>query len=396
VLASALTGVGPGAIAALASILIVWYFFLPPTSSFLLQDGAAFFALTIFALCSTLIVAVAALYQRMRSASVRASELFKAVQDISVEGVVVYQAVRAERGEIADFEYRYANPAALAIMTRSDTSRIIGQTFLDRLPMARRHPLLFPRYVQALLSGETSTAEYELGGRWFHSTVAKLDDGIVVTVQDITERRRGEETQKLLLQELNHRVKNLLASVMAMATVTGRGAGTVAEFRDNLLGRLRALSRAHGLLTARAWTDAAVEDVVRSTLEPHLQADPGRISIEGPAIAISADAALALNMALYELATNAVKYGALSQPPAKISVAWAVVHRFGRRMLQFEWLEAGVRLSVGDQPTPGFGSELIQRLIARELKGEGKMTFMADGVSCTIVIPMSDPRSHRE
>jgi two-component system CheB/CheR fusion protein len=104
-----------------------------------------------------------------------------------------------------------------------------------------------------------------------------------------------------------------------------------------------------------------------------------------------------MSLAIHELATNAVKYGALSQSPAKISVTWNVVHRFGRRMLQFEWLEAGVRLRLGAPPTPGFGSELIQSVIARELKGEGKMTFLADGVSCTITIPLTDPqRRHHE
>ncbi len=207
-------------------------------------------------------------------------------------------------------------------MTRSDTTRIVGQRLLERLPLAREHPLLFPRYVETLTSGVTSTAEYELGGRWCHSTVAKLEDGLVVTVQDISERRRSEDSQKLLLQELNHRVKNLLASVIAMATVAERGAGSVSEFREKLLGRLHALSRAHNLLVASSWTDAEIERVVRSTLEPHLQADASRFLLEGPPIAISADATLALNVTLYELATNAVKYGALLTAQGRIAIRW--------------------------------------------------------------------------
>jgi two-component sensor histidine kinase len=379
VLASALIGVGPGAAAALVSILVVWYFFLPPTGSFLLQDAPAFLALAIFGLCSALIVGVAAFYQRMRAANVRANELFKAVQDISLEGVVVYQAVRDARGDIIDFEYRYANPAALAIMTRSDPRRIVGQRLLERLPLARENPTLFPRYVKTVNSGETSTAEYELGGRWFHSTVAKLDDGLVVTVQDVSDRRRGEDAQRLLLQELNHRVKNLLASVIAMATVTGRGASSVAEFRDKLLGRFSALSRAHGLLTARAWTDAAVHDVVRSTLEPHLQADPGRFSIEGPAIAISADAALALNMALYELATNAVKYGALSTVQGRVGVAWRVDPDQSGFVL-LTWTETGGP-PVESPGRPGFGARLLEQAFAAE-GGSAKLGFAPDGVRC--------------
>ncbi len=392
VLASALNGVGPGAGAALVSILVVWYFFLPPYGSFLLQDPPAVLSLVVFVLCSALIVAVAALYLRMRSAGVRANELFKAVQDISLEGLVVYQAVRDEQGEIVDFEYRYANPAALAIMTRSDTRRVVGQRLLERLPFAREHPLLFPRYVKTARSGETSAADYELGGRWFYSTVAKLDDGLVVTVQDVSERRRGEEAQRLLLQELNHRVKNLLASVIAMASLTGRGAGSVAEFRDKLLGRLRALSRAHGLLTASAWTDAAVEDVVRSTLEPHLQADPDRISIEGPAIAISADAALALNMALYELATNAVKYGALSTAQGRVGVAW----RFDPQRPGFAiltWVESSGP-PVESSSRPGFGARLLEQAFAAE-GGDAQLELAPGGVRCEMRFKGGPPRDPR-
>ena len=175
-------------------------------------------------------------------------QLFKAVQDISLEGVVVYRALLDRGGQVHDFEYRYANPAACAIMMSPSSDEIVGAKLLERLPLAREHAQLFPRYVRVFTTGETSEAEYELGGRWFHSTAAKLGDGIVVTVQDVSVRRRGEDAQKLLLQELSHRVKNLLASVIAMANSTERGVTSTAEFRDKLSARLQALSRTHGLL----------------------------------------------------------------------------------------------------------------------------------------------------
>ena len=100
-------------------------------------------ALSVFALCSALIVAVAGIYQRSRATNIRANELFKTVQDISVEGDVAYQPVQDEIGAVVDFEYRYANPAALAIMKRTDGTRIVGQRLLERLPIAREHPQLF-------------------------------------------------------------------------------------------------------------------------------------------------------------------------------------------------------------------------------------------------------------
>jgi two-component sensor histidine kinase len=135
-------------------------------------------------------------------------------------------------------------------------------------------------------TGRTSEAEYELGGRWFHSTVARLRDGIVVTVQDVSARKRADEAQKLLLAELNHRVRNLLASVIAMVAQAERGASSAADFRDKLSSRLHALSRAHHLLSASAWSEAGVGDVVRSTLEPHLGADSTRFQIDGDAFKV--------------------------------------------------------------------------------------------------------------
>jgi two-component system, chemotaxis family, CheB/CheR fusion protein len=103
-----------------------------------------------------------------------------------------------------------------------------------------------------------------------------------------------------------------------------------------------------------------------------------------------------MSLVIHELATNAVKFGALSRPRAKISVKWDAVHRLGCGILQFEWRETGVSIVAGVPPTPGFGSELIERLITRELKGEGKMTFLADGVRCAIEIPFGDARRRHE
>ena len=264
-------GLGPGVVAVMVSLLAYW----------LLRgggQGGGLAEVALFGACSALTLGIVRSARPARGPE--ADPLFKAVQDISVEGVAVYRAALDPAGRVVDFEYRYANPAACAIM-RGRPTDIAGAMLLERLPEARDHPQLFPRYVRVFESGRTSEAEYELGGRWFHSTVAKLADGIVVTVQDVSERRRSDETQKLLLAELNHRVRNLLASVIAMVAQAERSASSPADLRDKLSSRLHALSRAHHLLSAGAWSEAGVADVVRSTLEPHLGADPMRIQIEG-------------------------------------------------------------------------------------------------------------------
>ena len=152
------------------------------------------------------VLTVAILGSNWRARAPAADRLFKAVQDISTEGVVVYRAALDPAGQVADFEYRYANPAACAIMRRRSDD-LAGARFLERLPEARNHPQLFPRYVRVFETGKTSEAQYELGGRWFLSTVAKLGDELVVTVRDVTAWRRADEAQKLLLAEMNHRVK---------------------------------------------------------------------------------------------------------------------------------------------------------------------------------------------
>jgi two-component sensor histidine kinase len=118
-------------------------------------------------------------------------------------------------------------------------------------------------------------------------------------------------------------------------------------------------------------------------------ATPAQFSINGAEVRLTPKTAELMSLVIHELATNAVKYGALSQSQAKIRVAWEIAYRFGSQSLYFEWLEAGVRMKTDAPRTPGFGFELIERLIARELKGEGKMAFLPDGIRCTIEIPLA-------
>jgi two-component sensor histidine kinase len=184
---------------------------------------------------------------------------------------------------------------------------------------------------------------------------------------------------------LNQRLRRVLWVFRIVTTHVGARGQSSDEFASHLAGRIGAIGRA---ALAPTFVDGVdLEFLVLDELRLHA-ARPGQFSISGPEVRLAPDAADLMSLAIHELATNAVKYGALSQSRAKISVAWSIAHGFGRRILQFEWLEGGVRIMARAPPTSGFGSELIQHLIARELKGEGKMTLLADGVSCTIAIPL--------
>jgi two-component system, chemotaxis family, CheB/CheR fusion protein len=182
---------------------------------------------------------------------------------------------------------------------------------------------------------------------------------------------------------LNRRICRTLSMLRLVAAHVGARDGSSNE-SWHLAGRIGAIGRA---VLVTAFSDGVdLESLVLDELRLYA-ARPAQFSISGPEVRLAPDAADLMSLVIHELATNAVKYGALSQSRAKISVGWAVVHRFGRQILQFEWLEAGVQIMARAPPAPGFGSELIQRLIASEWKGEGKMTFLADGVRCAIAFP---------
>ena len=193
----------------------------------------------------------------------------------------------------------------------------------------------------------------------------------------MTERRRAEEQQRLLLDELNHRVKNTLATVQSIAAGTAREADSIEAFRKSFNGRLLALSRAHDLLTRSSWESAELGDVVRQTLGPYLDR-PGVSLIEGPPVRLSPNAVVAVHMGLHEMATNAAKYGALAFETGRLELGWRIVPDDPPAVV-FDWLESG----VPHLPPPereGFGTRLI-KAVGRELDARVEPRLRADGLS---------------
>src|SRR6202034_1560126 len=195
--------------------------------------------------------------------------------------------------------------------------------------------------------------------------------------RDLSERKQAEELQRLLGNELNHRVKNTLATVQSIVNQTLRGAADTEGARTTLNARLVALAGAHDLLTDRSWAAADLVDLAARAVAPFVS---GQIALVGPSVDVSPSQALALSLALHELATNAAKYGALSRPEGRVELRWAV--QAGR--LNLSWRESGGPRVV--PPTrQGFGSRLIEHALSRDLDGKTRLEFAPEGVRCSIM-----------
>ncbi len=199
---------------------------------------------------------------------------------------------------------------------------------------------------------------------------------------------RGEmDHRKLLLDELNHRVKNTLATVQSMAAQTLRGADSLPRFHQAFESRLIALSSTHNLLTKGAWKGASLRELLKAELAP-FEHESGRVTMDGPDVRLRPAEATSLGMAFHELTTNAVKYGALSRPEGRLHVGWSLTPFEGRECLSLEWRERG-----GPQVSPpgrrGFGSRLIERGLVAQHNGKAEMRFEPEGLTCTIDIPLA-------
>lgn len=209
--------------------------------------------------------------------------------------------------------------------------------------------------------------------------------GTVIEVRDITKRKADTERLHLVLNELNHRVKNTLATVQSIFLQTLRDEAISDHARDGVMSRLMALSRSHDLLTERNWASAPLRDVAHRALAPFGATEDasGRVSIAGDEFTLHPRPALAIAMGLHELATNAVKYGALSIEGGSVDLSWKLIPG---GMLRLKWAERGGP-SVAEPRRSGFGRRLIERGLAHELAGEARVDFHHDGVVCEIDIP---------
>ena len=221
---------------------------------------------------------------------------------------------------------------------------------------------------------------------WMLFAGRKLDDGTIAEYCiDISDRKRAERERELLASELSHRVKNTLAVVEALASQTA--AKCVEEFRDKFTGRIQALAQAHTLLFETDWSSVDLKVLLQQALSVYHVDPPERVLFDGDRIALTPKQALGVRLMMHELATNAVKYGALSTKRGTVHLSWQIEQTgHGQRRVRLRWEERGGPV-VKAPKRPGFGAKLIKTACECDLEGESRPEYAAEGLICEIRVP---------
>lgn len=228
---------------------------------------------------------------------------------------------------------------------------------------------------------------------WFTFCYSPIRDergrvcGMIDTVIETTGKMLAERNSRLLNAELAHRMKNTLAMIAAIASQTFRSAETLDEAQATLSERIATLGEAHSILTRESWSSAPIRSVVEGALAPH-QSGVGRIRVEGPPVQLAADQAMTLALAINELATNAVKYGALSVENGEVLVRWRTGRPQSEDPFVLEWSESGGPPVVRPR-RQGFGSRLVERVMAQKFQGEVALDYRPEGLRYSLATTMA-------
>ena len=297
-----------------------------------------------------------------------------------------------------ELRYAQANNAYLQLIGHR---QVVGKTLAEALPEVVEQG--FPDLLRRVMSDKVAHIDHGASVLLQRTPGAPLEErfldfifqpitgpggesvGVFVEGSDVTDRVLGDRQQKLLVDELNHRVKNTLSTVQAIAAQTLRTNADPVGFREAFEARLMALSDTHNLLTATNWVSADLRKVAQLEFRPY---GSERYHLMGPAVALSPARALALGLLFHELATNAAKYGALTRGDGRVEVVWQVRGDEGAEELEIDWREYDGPPVVA--PTRrGFGSRLIERSLQGQLGGEAKLSYAPEGVCCRIRLPLN-------
>lgn len=309
--------------------------------------------------------------------------------------------------DAATLEMEYVSPAIQAIYGIPPDAILNGPERWAALIVPEDRDAALAHLEQAR-AGEVTVHEFRIQRpsdgtfRWIRDTDFPLHDAhgqvqrIGGIAEDVTETKLAVEHTAVLLAELQHRVRNIMAVIRAITARTGERAESVPEYAAAMAGRLLTLARVQALLTRTANAGVGIVSIVRDELDAQVQYD-GQYTLDGSDLALSPKAAEVLTLVIHELTTNALKYGALSAPQGHIMVAWATFERRGASWLGLDWTEAGApERPLPDRSVPrrrGFGSELIEGRVPYELGGRGKVVIEPCGARCRLEFPLRDGAS---
>ena len=304
-------------------------------------------------------------------------------------------ALRSERitvfAQDLDLRYTWANTS------ETQAGSILGRTDYELLPPGDLEPVVALK--KRVIEGKApASAEIGVGQRpdrrWYdlHVEPNLSTSGDVIGLTgasiDVTHRHRNEEQMRLVMRELTHRTKNLLAVVIAVARQTANSAETVDDYVPDLIARLRALSAAQDLIVADDWAGVSIADLVRVIVAPYVSLQSGRVRLDGPSVTLSPEASQNLGLALHELASNASRYGAFSKPSGTLSVDWYITDDHAGERLALTWRERGGP-AVTERPCRcGFGMTVVERNLTRALSAEVDVRFEKPGLTVEILVPL--------
>lgn len=290
-----------------------------------------------------------------------------------------------------DGRIAFASAGALRALDVDDAACLVGTSWLalwraDAQAQAAAAVADAKAGRRAVFEGARGATNGKSG--WWEVTVSPIAGAdakparLLAIARDVTERRLAQQSQQVMMQELHHRVKNTLATVMAIVSQTLARSGSIADGRLAVERRLMALAEAHDLLRAGG-DDASLREIIDRALSPY-QTGPARIAVSGEDVTLSSQAAIAVAMGIHELATNAVKHGALSDKGGRVEIAWHVAAGH----LHFAWREHGGP-PVQTPTRRGFGLRVIEASFRHQLHGTVALTFAPSGFACEVDVPLA-------
>lgn len=320
------------------------------------------------------------------------AEILLAAIQSTGEAIIVTSADLDEPGPRIEF----VNPAFVA-MTGYTAREILGQTprvlqgsLTSRAVLAEMRAKL-----QAEERFQGETVNYRKDGstyvvEWLIAPIRSRDGIIshwVSTQRDVTERHAAEDRQKLLVRELHHRVKNTLATVQAILNATARSATGLSEFRQSFAARIASMAKTHALITDTNSQSASFEQLVRTELRAYEEPGRGKFHLEGPEVYLPSELAVPVGMAVHELATNAVRHGALADSDGRLEVTWTVQESPTGRVLHWTWDEHDGP-PVGLPTREGFGSQLLKKVLTHQIGAKVEIAYDPDGLRVHVAIPL--------